>query len=73
MRMSFNKTGHQGAAPRFDDQSTIGREALWRPRDRLDPGAFDKYVGGKSGSAAAVPDTGAAKENWLHDTNLPAN
>src|ERR1700733_10669159 len=68
--MTFHKTRHQGPAAGFDDSRSLCGETVWSARDRLDPRAFDEHVSGKGGSAAAVPDTGVAEENSIHNLYL---
>src|SRR5260370_1023970 len=71
--VALHEPGHQRSAAGFDDGRAVNSAPFWRRRDCFDPAAFNKHIAGKGGCAAAVPNTGAAKKNWLHSIYLRSN
>src|SRR5260370_4580864 len=68
-----HEPGHQCSAAGFDEGRAVNSEPFRRRRNCFDPAAFNKHIAGKGGCAAAVPNTGAAKKNWLHSIYLRSN
>src|ERR1700722_10544578 len=68
--VAFHEPGHQRSAAGFDDGRAVNSESFRCRRDCLDPAAFNKHIAGIGGCAAAVPNTGTAKKNWLHSIYL---
>src|ERR1700676_5248132 len=71
--VAFHEPGHQRSAAGFNDGRAVNSEPSRRRRDCFDPAAFNKHIAGKGCCAAAVPNTGAAKKNWLHSVFLRRN